>query len=83
MGLPYCLNKGIEKAQGHFFLRLDSDDYVNEFYVEENARVKKAQGNSGNTKSLTTDGKVTAPEFLKHAKKQPSKPTYSTKASKK
>tara|TARA_B100001173_G_C15988675_1_gene547912 strand:- start:957 stop:1631 length:675 start_codon:yes stop_codon:yes gene_type:complete len=34
MGLPYCLNKGIEKAQGHFFLRLDSDDYVNEFYVE-------------------------------------------------
>lgn len=56
---------------------------INEFYVEENARVKKAQGNSGNTKSLTTDGKVTAPEFLKNAKKPPSKPTYSTKASKK
>ena len=33
-GLPYCLNKGIEKAQGKFFLRLDSDDYVNEFYIE-------------------------------------------------
>ena len=34
MGLPHCLNKGIEKARGKFFLRLDSDDYVNEFYIE-------------------------------------------------
>ena len=53
---------------------------INDFYVEENARVKKAQGNSGNAKSITTDGKVTSPEFLKNVK---SKPTYSTKASRK
>ena len=33
-GLPYCLNKAIQASSGDYFLRLDSDDYVNEFYVE-------------------------------------------------
>ena len=56
---------------------------INDFYIEENKQIKKAQSGKGTTKSLTTDGKVTSPEFLKHAKKPQSKPTYSTKASKK
>ena len=29
MGLPYCLNKGIQAARGRFVVRVDSDDYVN------------------------------------------------------
>ena len=46
------------------------------------AILQKQQGQSGSSKSLTTDGKVTAPEFLKNAKRTP--PTsYSTKASRK
>ena len=65
------------------WLRNFTFNKVNDFYIEENKAVKKAQGKNSNSKSVTTDGKVTAPEFLKHAKKQPSKPTYSTKASKK
>ena len=31
-------------------------------------QLKKAQGKSSNSKSITTDGKVTSPEFLKNAK---------------
>jgi|TARA_R110000796_G_scaffold50141_1_gene118870 hypothetical protein len=62
------------------WLRSFTFSKINDFYVEENARVKKAQGNNSNTKSVTTDGKVTSPEFLKNVKP---KPTYSTKASKK
>ncbi len=55
---------------------------INDFYVEENNAIKKQQGQSSSSKSLTTDGKVTAPEFLKNAKRTP--PTsYSTKASRK
>ena len=65
------------------WLRNFTFNKVNDFYTEENKRVKQAQGKNSNSKSVTTDGKVTAPEFLKNAKKPPFKPTYSTKASKK
>ena len=55
---------------------------INDFYIEENNAVKKAQGQNSNSKSITTDDKVTAPEFLKNAKR--TTPTsYSTKASRK
>jgi len=54
---------------------------INDHYLEENKQAKKAHGQSSNSKSITTDGKVTSPEFLKHAK-QPTT-SYSTKASKK
>ena len=57
---------------------------INDFYVEENKAVKKAQGKNSNSKSVTTDGKVTSPEFLKKVKSKPSSsPNYTTKASKK
>ena len=57
---------------------------INDFYIEENKAVKKAQGKNSNSKSVTTDGKVTSPEFLKNGK-TPSKsqPNYTTKMSKK
>jgi hypothetical protein len=56
---------------------------INNFYIEENNAVKKQQGqSSSSSKSLTTDGKVTAPEFLKNAKRT-TPPSYSTKASRK
>ena len=63
------------------WLRNFTFNKINNFYVEENDSVKKAQGQSGSGKSITTDGKVTSPEFLKHAK-QPTT-SYSTKASRK
>ena len=57
---------------------------INDHYVKENEEIKKAQGKSSNSKSVTTDGKVTSPEFLKNVKQKPqSKPNYVTKASKK
>ena len=57
---------------------------ISDFYEKENAEIKKAQGKSGNSKSITTDGKVTSPEFLKNAKQPPSsKPNYTTKTSRK
>ena len=56
---------------------------INDFYIEENKAQRKAQGQSGNSKSVTTDGKVTSPEFLKNAKRTPSTTNYSTKASRK
>jgi len=57
---------------------------INDHYEEENNQVKKAQGVSSNSKSVTTDGKVTSPEFLKNAKtKSQSSPNYTTKASRK
>jgi|TARA_R110002020_G_scaffold73358_3_gene187979 hypothetical protein len=65
------------------WLRNFTFNKINDHYVEENKQVKKAQGKGGNSKSLTTDGKVTSPEFLKNVKQSPSKPTYSTKASRK
>jgi glycosyltransferase involved in cell wall biosynthesis len=34
LGLSKSLNKAILKAKGKYFLRLDSDDYVNEEYVK-------------------------------------------------
>ena len=43
------------------WLRSFTFSKINDFYVEENARVKKAQGNNSNTKSVTTDGKVIKP----------------------
>ena len=55
---------------------------INDFYIEENNAVKKQQGQSGNSKSITTDGKVSSPEFLKNAK-QTTPTSYSTKASRK
>ena len=56
-------------------------------YEEQNAQQKKAQGGAGSSRSITTDGKVTAPEFM-NGKSQPSSntksvPSYITKASKK
>jgi len=33
MGLPASLNKGIKKAKGRYIIRLDSDDYVHEEYL--------------------------------------------------
>ena len=56
---------------------------INDFYIEENNAVKKQQGQNSNSKSITTDGKVTAPEFLKNAKRTTSNTSYSTKASRK
>ncbi len=58
-----------------------------EHYEEENKAAKKAQGGGGTSRSITTDGKVTAPEFMS-GKSQPksnakSIPNYTTKASKK
>ena len=57
---------------------------IQSYYNEEAEAVKKAQSGKSSTKSITTDGKVTAPEFLKSTKSSPkSKPTYITKMSKK
>tara|TARA_R110000744_G_scaffold184507_1_gene303940 strand:+ start:275 stop:484 length:210 start_codon:yes stop_codon:yes gene_type:complete len=57
---------------------------IQDFYEKENAAVKKAQGKGSSSKSITTDGKVTSPEFLKNAKpNSPSTPSYTTKASRK
>ncbi len=33
-GLPYTLNKAIKIADGSFIVRLDADDYVNEFFLQ-------------------------------------------------
>jgi len=65
------------------WLRNFTFNKINNFYVEENDSVKKAQGQSGSGKSITTDGKVTSPEFLKNAKRTDSNTSYSTKASRK
>jgi|TARA_B110000495_G_C22916834_1_gene535579 hypothetical protein len=66
------------------WLRNFTFQQINDHYEEENNQVKQAQGKSGNSKSITTDGKVTSPEFLKNAKTKPqASPNYSTKASKK
>jgi len=55
---------------------------MREHYDNEASQIKKAQGKSnGSTTLMDSDGKVQAPEHLKHAKKSP--PTYVTKASKK
>ncbi len=57
---------------------------IQSHYAEEAEAYKKARSNSGSGKSITTDGKVTSPEFLSKAKsKLKSKPTYTTKMSKK
>jgi|TARA_R110000787_G_scaffold129703_1_gene241540 hypothetical protein len=56
---------------------------INDFYLEENKAAKKSQGKNSNSKSITTDGKVTSPEFLKNAKRTTPTTNYSTKASRK
>lgn len=33
IGLPGSLNKGIEAAKGDFFVRVDSDDFVNRYFL--------------------------------------------------
>lgn len=33
IGLPGSLNKGIEAARGDFFVRVDSDDFVNKYFL--------------------------------------------------
>ena len=33
MGLPYSLNKAIRKVKSKYFVRIDSDDYVNENFL--------------------------------------------------
>ena len=65
------------------WLRNFTFQQINDHYEEENNQVKQAQGKSGNSKSITTDGRVTSPEFLKNAKSSSSKPNYTTKASRK
>mgnify|MGYP003152711131 CR=1 FL=1 len=69
------------------WLRTFTHKKMTEHYEEENRKMKQAQGKSGSSRSLTTDGKVTAPEFMS-GKSQPksnakSIPNYVTKASKK
>ena len=55
---------------------------IQNFYENENAEAKKGKGSS--SKSITTDGKVTSPEFLKNINSPPSStPNYTTKASRK
>ena len=57
---------------------------IQNHYAEEQEAIKKAKGKSSGAKSVTTDGKVTSPEFLKNAKSpSKSKPNYTTKMSKK
>lgn len=34
MGLPYSLNKAINRSKAPYFIRLDSDDFVNYYYIE-------------------------------------------------
>ena len=66
------------------WLRNFTFNKINDHYAKENEEVKKAQGKSGSSKSITTDGQVTSPEFLKNVKSTPqSKPNYVTKASRK
>tara|TARA_R110000744_G_scaffold40846_1_gene92701 strand:+ start:547 stop:756 length:210 start_codon:yes stop_codon:yes gene_type:complete len=66
------------------WLRNFTFSQINDYYVRENVEMKKVQGKSSSSKSITTDGKVTSPEFLKNAKSKPSPTTnYSTKASRK
>lgn len=36
-GLPYSLNRAIEASAGRYIIRLDSDDFVNENYVQFHA----------------------------------------------
>ena len=37
MGLPYSLNLGIKSSKSKYFVRLDSDDYVNKnFLLDDN-----------------------------------------------
>lgn len=33
LGLPAALNRGIKKAKGNHIVRVDSDDYVNEYFL--------------------------------------------------
>ena len=33
MGLPFSINKGIKNCKGRFIVRVDSDDYVNEYFL--------------------------------------------------
>ena len=42
------------------WLRNFTFQQINDHYEEENNQVKQAQGKSGNSKSITTDGKVTS-----------------------
>lgn len=34
MGLPSALNMGVSKSFSHYLVRVDADDYVNEFFIE-------------------------------------------------
>ena len=66
------------------WLRTFTFSKIKDYYEEENRQAKQAQGKGGSSKSITTDGKVTSPEFLKNAKtKSQTSPNYITKASKK
>ena len=57
---------------------------IQDYYLEEQASIKKAKGEGSSATSVTTDGKVTSPEFLKDAKSPlKSQPNYTTKMSKK
>jgi len=57
---------------------------IQSHYAEEAAAIKSARSKTSKGTSVTKDGKVTSPEFLSKAKLPPkSKPTYTTKMSKK
>lgn len=34
MGIGYSSQKGVELSQGHYFVRVDGDDYVSEYFVQ-------------------------------------------------
>tara|TARA_B100000768_G_C11265985_1_gene371098 strand:- start:1426 stop:1638 length:213 start_codon:yes stop_codon:yes gene_type:complete len=67
------------------WLRTFTFSKIKDYYEEENRQAKQAQGKSSGGKSITTDGKVTSPEFLKNAQAPPpsSSPNYTTRASRK
>ena len=66
------------------WLRTFTFKKIQNHYAEEAEAIKKARGKSSSGTSVTTDGKVTSPEFLSKAKSpSTSKPTYTTKKSKK
>jgi hypothetical protein len=63
------------------WLRLFTFNKIREFYENESKANTPSQ--NGKKTLVDTDGKVNTPEFLKASKDYTSKPTYSTRASKK
>tara|TARA_B110000046_G_C12836286_1_gene331626 strand:- start:459 stop:659 length:201 start_codon:yes stop_codon:yes gene_type:complete len=63
------------------WLRNFTFNKMKEHFDSENEQMKKAQGKSSSgTTVINSDGKIEAPQHLKHSKQSP---TYTAKASKK